>query len=65
MSDIDMTYDRPTRKAVITFANGRRLTLADVSEEQAKDFVARHAPEFERRDCVLHTTGGFEVRSHD
>jgi len=62
---ISMTYDGETKKATITFPNGRRLTLSDVSEEQANDFVARHAPEFERRDCVLHTTGGIEVRGHD
>lgn len=59
---IAMSYDGATRKAVITFSNGRKLTLADVSEDQATNFVSRHAKEFERRDCVLHTVGGIEVR---
>lgn len=57
-----MTYDKARRTAVLSFAKGRELRLSNVTEEQAKEFFERHAPEFERRDCVLHTDGTFEVR---
>ena len=62
MSDITMTYDKTTSRAVLTFANGRKLKLAGVSEEQARDFITRHGAEFERRDCVLHTSGEVEAK---
>lgn len=61
---IRMDYDVEGKKATLTFPNGRRLSLSDVSEEQAQNFVKRHADEFMKRDCVLHTTGGIEVRGH-
>lgn len=64
MSDqIELAYEAEKKRGVITFPNGRKLTLAGVTEEQAKNFVARHAEEFQRRDCVLHTS--LETRSAD
>ena len=62
-TEIALEYDKAAKRAVITFPNGRRLTISDVTEDQAKNFVTRHAPEFQRRDCVLHTDGSIETRS--
>jgi hypothetical protein len=60
---IELDYDKTAKRAVITFPNGRKLTLSQISEEQAKSFVTRHASEFQRRDCILHTDGAIETRS--
>jgi hypothetical protein len=63
MSDeISMEYDAANKSAVLKFKGGRTLRLANVTEDQAKQFVARHAPEFQRRECILHTVGGIETR---
>ena len=55
---IQMTYDAKTRRAVYTFKNGRTLGVSNVSEEQARRFLERDAPEFEKRDCCLHSIDG-------
>jgi hypothetical protein len=57
-----MTYDAVRRRAVITFPNGREFALADVTEEKANEFLEKHADEFGRRDCVLHSVGGTLTR---
>jgi hypothetical protein len=58
-----LDYDPDTRKAVISFPNGHKLTVSNVDEAKANDFFRKHAAEFARRDCVLHTVGSFERRS--
>lgn len=65
MTEPTLAYDAATRKAVIEFPNGHKLTVGNIDEQKAKDFFARHAKEFEKRNCVLHTSSCFEVRSHD
>lgn len=63
MSEPTLSYDGAARKAVIEFPNGHKLTVGNVDETKAKAFFAKHAREFEKRDCVLHTSACFEVRS--
>jgi hypothetical protein len=58
MSEITMSYDADTKRAVLTFPNGRILTVGGVTQEQANDFKARHAAEFQKRDCCLATVDG-------
>jgi len=59
MSDtIQMSYDAEKKRAVLTFPNGRELAIGNVTEEQAKAFKERHAAEFQKRDCCLHTVDG-------
>jgi len=60
---IDLDYDEEAKRAVLTFPNGRKLTLSNVTKEHAEKFRDRHAPEFMRRDCVLHTAGDLQIRS--
>lgn len=55
--EIRLSYDAGARSGVLTFPNGRMLKLSNVTEEQAQAFVKKHGPEFQRRDCVLHTDG--------
>lgn len=62
MTEPTLTYDAATRKAVIEFPNGHKLKLGNVDEAKAKQFFEKHAKEFEKRDCVLHTSACFEVR---
>ena len=62
MSDIKLDYDAAQKRAILTFPNGRTLAIGNVSEEQAKSFRDRHAPEFQKRDCVLHTVNGHITR---
>lgn len=58
MSDkIEVTYNEAKRSAVLKFPNGRELRIGNVTREEADDFAARHGPEFQKRDCVLHTSG--------
>lgn len=64
MSEPTLTYDAKTRKAVIAFPNGHRLTVGNVDEAKAQDFFRKHVAEFARRDCILHTVAGFETRSN-
>lgn len=63
--EIDLAYDEEQKRAVLTFKNGRKLVLANVTREKAQDFAKRHAPEFARRDCILHTAGDISMRSDD
>jgi hypothetical protein len=59
MSDsIQLSYDAKERRGVLIFPNGRTLAIGNVTEEQAKDFLKRHATEFQKRDCCLHTVDG-------
>jgi hypothetical protein len=62
MSEPTMTYDETARKASIAFPNGHRLTVSNVDRKQAEDFFLKNAAEFMKRDCVLHTSAGFETR---
>jgi hypothetical protein len=59
---IDLSYDGDKKSAVLTFTNGRTLKLSNVTEAQAKAFQERHAPEFQRRDCILHSVDGIVTR---
>ena len=61
-----MGYDDDQQRAVLTFPNGRRLILSNISPERAAVFLARHAAEFERRNCCLETPAGcgFVTREH-
>lgn len=63
MTEPTLAYDETARKAVIEFPNGHKLTVGNVDEDKAKQFFAKHAKEFEKRDCVLHTSACFEVRN--
>jgi hypothetical protein len=63
MSDeIALAYDPEKKRGVLTFPNGRTLALSGVSQEQAENFKARHAAEFQRRDCCLSTVDGAMTR---
>jgi hypothetical protein len=62
---IQLSYDAAAKRAVLTFPNGRELTLDNVTEDQAKAFKERHAPEFMKRDCVLHAAGGAVESDHE
>lgn len=64
MSEPTLTYDKTARKGVITFPNGHRLTVANVDEDKANDFFRKHAAEFHKRDCVLHTSACMETREN-
>lgn len=59
---IELSYDAAGKRAVITFPNGRTLSIGNVTEEQAKTFKERHAPEFMKRDCCLQSAGGVFTR---
>lgn len=63
MNELKLSYDKATRKGVISFPNGHRLTISNVDEDKAQEFFRQHAPEFQKRDCVLHSTACFETRS--
>lgn len=52
---IQLAYDEAKKEGVLRFPNGRELTIGNVTREQADRFLEKHAPEFERRDGVLHT----------
>jgi hypothetical protein len=62
MTEPTLAYDQSTRKGVISFPNGHRLTIANVDEAKAQEFFSKHAAEFQKRDCVLHTSAGVETR---
>jgi hypothetical protein len=59
---IAVDYDEKAKSAVLKFPNGRELKLSNVTKEHAQKFTERHGPEFERRDCVLHSMGALETR---
>jgi hypothetical protein len=59
---IAVDYDAEKKVGVLAFPNGRTLKLSGVTKEQAEKFAERHGAEFERRDCILHTTGEIETR---
>lgn len=62
MSEPVLAYDKDAKRGVITFPNGHRLAIGNVDEDKAKEFFGKHAAEFMRRDCILHTVAGFETR---
>lgn len=64
MSKPTLAYDKEQRRAVIEFPNGHQLKIGNVDEAKAQEFFEKHAEEFQKRDCVLHTSACFEVRSH-
>jgi hypothetical protein len=57
-TEIQMVYDAEAKRAVLTFANGKTLTVGGVTEDQARGFKEKHAAEFARRDCCLSTVDG-------
>ena len=57
MSEIDLDYNEERQQAVLTFPGGRQLKLSGVSKEKAEAFRDKHGAEFQRRDCVLTTSG--------
>lgn len=57
-----LVYDAASKRAVITFPNGRQLALSNVNVDQANNFLARHAGEFMKRDCCLQTVDGTVAR---
>lgn len=59
---IQLSYDAAAKRGVLTFPNGRTLAIGNVTEEQAKAFRDRHAPEFAKRDCCFHTIDGSFTR---
>lgn len=59
---IQLTYDAEKKRAVLMFPNGRTLAVGNVSAEQAASFKERHATEFMKRDCCLHTVDGTFTR---
>jgi hypothetical protein len=61
-NDIKMVYSAVTREAVFTFVNGERLSVGNLTPEQAVRFHERHAPEFGRRGCRFHS-GETETRA--
>lgn len=65
MTEISLAYDAAKKRGVLTFPNGRTLTLSDVTSEQAEAFRVRHAPEFQKRDCCLSTVDGMLTRGGD
>jgi len=62
MTDVTLAYDEAKREGVLTFPNGRTLTIANVSRDQAQKFLERNAAEFQRRDCILTTDDGTIAR---
>lgn len=64
MSEPSLSYDAAARAATIEFPNGHKLRVRDIDEVKAREFFDKHAKEFERRNCVLQTTGCFEVRTN-
>lgn len=62
MTEIKLDYDAASRKATLTFPNGRTLGVGNVTEEQANAFRDRHAAEFMKRDCCLHSVDGAFTR---
>jgi hypothetical protein len=62
MNEPQFAYDAATRKGVISFPNGHKLTIGNIDEVKAKAFFQKHAAEFMRRDCILHTSACFETR---
>jgi hypothetical protein len=62
MTEPTLNYDETERVGVITFPNGHQLRVKNVDKAKADDFFKRHAKEFQKRDCVLHTSACVEVR---
>jgi hypothetical protein len=58
MADITMTYDAPLKRAVFSDSSGLSFTLKNVTEAKAIEWRDRHAPEFFRRRCRMHSVGG-------
>jgi hypothetical protein len=57
-----LEYDDAKKEARIRFANERVLTLGNVTRQQAARFFEKHAPEFEKRDCILTTSDAIYSR---
>ena len=62
MSDPTLEYNEADRIGVITFPNGHKLRVKGVDKTKADEFFQKHAKEFQKRDCVLHTSACVEVR---
>lgn len=59
---ISLAFDAGKGRAVLTFPNGRTLTVDGVNEEKANEFLRKHAAEFQKRDCCLSTVDGSFTR---
>jgi hypothetical protein len=62
MNDIEFAYDEAAKRATLTFPGGHKLRLSGVTEPKAREFLTKHAEEFRRRDCILHTGGTVQTR---
>lgn len=62
MADIKLDYDAKAKRAVLTYPDNKTLALSNVTEDQAKNFHARHAAEFGKRNLSLETTFGIVTR---
>lgn len=59
-------YDTAKKSGVLTFPNGRTLSVGNVTEAQFKSFCERHGAEFQKRDCILYTgEGAFTRTAHE
>lgn len=63
MTEPTLEYDESQRVGTISFPNGHKLRVKNVDQAQAETFFKKHATEFAKRDCVLHTMGSMEVRN--
>jgi hypothetical protein len=64
-SKITMVYDAAARRAVFTDNSGLSFMLGNVTEEKANEWRDRHAQEFFRRRCRMHSVGGHLTREGD
>ena len=62
MAEIKLDYDAAAKRAVLTYPDSKTLALSNVTEEQAKNFHARHAAEFGKRNLSLETSVGMITR---
>jgi hypothetical protein len=58
---IAMRYHSGKKRAVYTFHNGRTLVVRGLTAEKAQAFLEHDAPEFEKRNCCL-TSSGSQIR---
>lgn len=59
---ISLAYDAKGKRATLTFPNGHRLSVANVTREQADEFLEKHGAEFQKRDCCFQSVGGTFTR---
>jgi hypothetical protein len=62
MSEMKQDYDAAQKRGVLTFPNGRTLSIGNVTKDQFSIFCDQHAAEFQKRDCCLQTVDGTFTR---